>query len=464
MKIVQTLWTGNLSGSSKKSVDIKAGWPTPEFHWMSWALSCLQARSLFDEVELVTDSFGKEILIDQLGLPYSSVSTALEGVLQNYPSELWALAKIFSYSIQTEPFLHIDGDVFLWEKPGKRIMEAAIVSQNLEKDLPFYKSSLDGINKVFQHLPPIYQKEYYENKTIYSGNAGLIGGSDLGFFKTYCEEAFAFIDQNKKDLDKVLPVNLHNLNFLFEQYALYQIASRENKTISFYLEEIIETPLYEDLIRFQDRPFVKMVHPVGGFKKQQHLCDHLSKNLRFAYPSFYYKIVNWLKGEGVPMTNKIYYVLDAPVISNPFEGLENQKEQLFDKVFNPPEGIASAYKKEVHVYESLQKAFSSDLPQMLHLKIQVNEDIIMVDKIALVPSIVRVNIYEYNLDQLDTILVETVASGSYTIDALIEEVKQYFDGGEIEANLAGLQKLVIDTLKRLCYAGVLKILFAEQNI
>src|SRR5579859_7519161 len=176
MKVIQTFWTGNINGSSKKSIDIKAGWPTCEYHWMSWALSCLQARSLFDQVELVTDHFGKEILIDRLGLPYSKVSTALEGVLQNYPSQVWALAKIFSYSIQTEPFLHIDGDVFLWEKPGKKIMEAGIISQNLEKDLPFYRASLDGINEIFTDLPPIYQKKYYENKTIYSGNAGLIGG------------------------------------------------------------------------------------------------------------------------------------------------------------------------------------------------------------------------------------------------------------------------------------------------
>jgi hypothetical protein len=476
MKIIQTFWTGSQTGSLKEAMDIKAGWPTAEYHWMSWAMSCLQACSLFDQVELVTDDLGKQILVDRLGLPYTNVSTALEGTLDSYPSEVWALAKIFSYSIQTEPFLHIDGDVFLWEKPDKRIMEAGIISQNLEKDLPFYKASLDGINKVFQHLPPIYQKGYYENKAIYSGNAGLIGGNDLEFFKIYCKEAFAFIDLNREDLGKITQANLPNLNFLFEQYALYQIALKEKKRISFYLEEVVETPVYEDLIRFQDRPFVKMIHPVGSFKKQLHLYDHLSKSLRLAYPSFYYKIIDLVRGECIPMTNKVYYTFwpDVPgceeesaatqTLSNPFEGKENKKKQLFDKIFNQPAGIASAYRKEALTYENLQKAFSLDRPEMLHLIIQINEDALLLDNIALVPSIVRVTIYEYNLDQLDTIFIQIVTSGSYTIDTMIKEIKQYFDADEIKANPTSLEKLVFDTLKRLCYAGLLQIVFADQKI
>ncbi|HEY4109552.1 DUF6734 family protein [Puia sp.] len=513
MRIVQTFWTGNAPGSQNRSIDIKAGWPTSEYHWISWALSCLQACSLFNEVHLVTDHFGKEILIDRLGLPYSGVSTELEGVLRDYPSQLWALAKIFSYSIQSEPFLHIDGDVFLWEKPDKKIMEAGIISQNLEKDLFFYKAALDGINEVFGDLPPIYQKGYYENKTIYSGNAGLIGGKDLEFFKIYCAEAFAFVDRNRKDIDKIDPANLSNLNFLFEQYALVQIALRENRNISFYLEEVIETPVYEDLIRFQDRPAVKMVHPVGGFKKHVNLCDHLSNSLRASYPAFYYRIMEMVKQAGVPMTNKIY---NSPStgISNPYtvyertgeaksiwsagdqkkdeliaelHHLEQQKDRLFEKIFAHSGEMSSPYKKEALKYESLQQAFSLGAPEMLRLLVEVNENVLLIElgwiwqyaerdsikklleknlaedrssnMVALVPSIVRVNIYEYYMDQLDTLIVETIRSGVYTIESLIEEVKQYFDPDEIAANPAGLEKLVIDTLKRLSYAGVLKILF-----
>jgi uncharacterized protein DUF6734 len=401
----------------------------------------------------------------------------------------------------------------------------------------------------------------------------------LEFFRIYCKEAFEFIDATRKDFGKVNPANLQNLNFLFEQYALYQIALRENKPISFYLEKVIETPVYEDLIRFEDRPSVKMIHPVGKFKNQLHLCDHLSNSLRSAYPAFYYRIVDQVRREGIPMTNKIYYSVspDIPgsgeiesqgIIPNPYEvyertlsaiaiwnagdnmpdalqirtmtqnelqnelqnerqnelqnelqneikdrikdhrgdkkeneliidlhHLEQQKDRLFEKAFDQTRDMATAYKMEARTYESLQKAFSLGLPEMLQVRVTVNEDASIIEtgwiwkhdgddaikqidatrqmieknlyvdrslvKVALVPNIVRVNIYEYYLEHLDTLIVEVVESGQFTFGTLIEDVKQYFDPAEIEANPAGLFKLVIDVLKRLCYAGVLKIHFSE---
>lgn len=114
MKIIQTFWTGH-SKIGDNPFDLKAGWLSCEYHWMSWALSCLQLKKFYSNIELITDSIGKKILIDTFNLPYSSVSTALENSLDKYPAELWSLAKIFSYSIQKEQFIHVDGDVFLWQ-------------------------------------------------------------------------------------------------------------------------------------------------------------------------------------------------------------------------------------------------------------------------------------------------------------------------------------------------------------
>src|SRR5690349_5092674 len=106
MKIVQAFWSKPATGNSL--MDINAGWLSPEYHWMSWALSCLQAKKFYQHVELVTDERGKEILIHRLGLPYSSINTQLEAALDTYPPELWSLAKIFSYNLQEEPFIHLD--------------------------------------------------------------------------------------------------------------------------------------------------------------------------------------------------------------------------------------------------------------------------------------------------------------------------------------------------------------------
>jgi hypothetical protein len=134
MKILQTFWTGPPGNQNESLISMKAGWRLScEYHWMSWALSCLLAKSAFGEINLVTDLKGKQILIDQLQLPYSSVSTSLEGALDNYHPALFSLAKIHTYSIQTEPFLHLDGDVFLWQKPDEEFLNSRLIAQNIDK-------------------------------------------------------------------------------------------------------------------------------------------------------------------------------------------------------------------------------------------------------------------------------------------------------------------------------------------
>jgi len=303
MKILQTFWTGPSAYNTGDLINMKGGWLTCEYHWMSWALSCLQAKEIFGEVHLVTDLKGKQILVDQLHLPYTSVSTDLEGALDDYHPALFSLAKIFTYGSQTEPFLHLDGDVYLWHKPHDDLLTARLIAQNLDKDLEFYSYGLDEINRHFTHIPETMRKEYYNTKSIYGSNAGLLGGSDMAFFKRYCQQAFGFIDKNKGDLGKLNP---GNLNFIFEQYLFCSLAAEENIAIAYY-QPMVDSPVFKDYIKFEDWPDVQMVHPVGNFKKYPHVCDHLAKKLRNDYPEHYYRIINRVKSAGVDMRSAIYY-------------------------------------------------------------------------------------------------------------------------------------------------------------
>lgn len=304
MKIIQTFWTGPKNFVTDNLLNIKAGWLSPEYHWMSWTLSCHQNIKLFKEVELITDEKGETILIDILELPYTKVTTSLEGRLDHYPANLWALAKIYSYSIQQQPFLHIDSDVFLWETPDPNLQDADIISQNLELNLFFYRETLEEINKHFKNVPVIFSKKRYEQKDIYTSNAGLIGGNNLKFIQNYCQIAFDFIDKNIEELNKV---NIANLNFIFEQYLLYELSKQENVSISYFMKEIVTSPLFHDFVRFEDFTFVNIIHPVGGFKKLKFICNHLSKKLRMEYPDSYYKIINIMTSENLKIENKIYY-------------------------------------------------------------------------------------------------------------------------------------------------------------
>ncbi|ASU36311.1 DUF6734 family protein [Mucilaginibacter xinganensis] len=303
MKILQTFWSGPADKANQNLLSTKAGWLSCEYHWMSWALSCLQAKSVFGDVNLVTDEKGKQILIDQLELPYSTVSVSLEGTLDNYHPALFSLAKIHTYGTQAEPFLHLDGDVFLWQKPDADFMNSRLLAQNLDKNLEFYPYTLNQINQHFTFVPPVLQRQHYENKDVYGSNAGLIGGSDLDFFRWYSREAFDFIDKNKDNLNKV---NTGSLNFIFEQYLFCQLAA-ENRIPVTYYRPMVDDPVFKDYIKFEDHPNVAMVHPVGNFKKYHHVCDHVARTLRSDYPDYYYRIIDLVRSEGLSMRSAIYY-------------------------------------------------------------------------------------------------------------------------------------------------------------
>jgi hypothetical protein len=302
MNYLQTFWSGPHRLKKKEIYGFTGGWLSAEYHWMSWALSALQARKIFGKIELITDAPGMEMLTGVLELPYTRVSTALDTMPGHYPPDLWSLAKIYAYSLQSEPFLHLDGDLILGTRPGEAWLQSSLLCQNVEKELFFYRAMLDKINREFSYLPAPFSHAYYADREIYSCNAGLFGGTDIGFIQEYCQTAFEFIQRNSSHLRSTDA----NLNFLYEQYLLFYLAKERGIRVSPYLTEIVEDPLYKELVRFQDIPPAPLIHPVGGFKKLQWVCNSLARRLRDEYPDHYYRIIDVLRVAGVPLRSKIY--------------------------------------------------------------------------------------------------------------------------------------------------------------
>ncbi len=107
-------------------------WASSTHHLLSWVLSVKVARPHFETTVLVTDNAGARMLVDGLGLMFDHVSTELES-LYNLDARWWVLGKLLAYSIQVEPFVHIDNDVYLWKPLPRYILDADILGQNLEQ-------------------------------------------------------------------------------------------------------------------------------------------------------------------------------------------------------------------------------------------------------------------------------------------------------------------------------------------
>lgn len=284
MRIVQTFWT-----AGKSPLEESFGWRHPEYNLMSWALSCLSLREHYDEVVLYTDSLGKEILIDTLHLPYTDVQV----VFDDFPClpQHWAMAKVKTYSLQTEPFLHVDGDVYIPNALPDVLLECPLVAQNKEIGTNYYKDMMQRVCKNPNIVLPEYIRKALAEDSISSYNMGVFGGHDLQFIQRYCQEVFDFMNLNGMN-DPHNPNSNTECNVFFEQVIFAAMADRDFANV----DKVIEHDIYDqgytadefcDLYNFMDRP---LHHLLGGHKRNEEVEDLLYRRIITKYTALYKKI------------------------------------------------------------------------------------------------------------------------------------------------------------------------------
>lgn len=370
MKFVQTFWTGNHDFDTEaQGLDMTAGWLSSEFHWMSWAYSCFQLKKLHGEVELVTDERGKDILINKLELPYTSVNLALEGTVDVIHPKLFSLAKMKTYSLQTEPFVHIDGDLFLFRQINPRILSAPLISSNPEAGLYFNAEVIDEIEKKDFWIPDHLQS-LQDEPQLFSSNAGIIGGNRLDFIQEYCHISFEFVERNRKLLDDI---ETGNLNFLIEQMSFFYLARYRNLQTAYVSPAPVTDPLYHDFIRFAEIPQVQMVHAVGGCKRSSFMLGHMVRRFRMEYPKEYYRILALCRDGGVKFGNGFHNLYEASYDQGKVRykrlDFQNQEAEVFFKRYERSLGCLSRVRPgKTPVDKAGLEAMLADkeLPQQFH--------------------------------------------------------------------------------------------------
>ena len=285
MKIIQSFWTGK-----HNNIEYSFGWLSNEYHYLSWILSCNQLRKYYDEVELFTDSLGYSILIEKLKLPYTKVHIVLDE-LNNYDDNLWALAKIKSYSLMNEPFLHIDGDVFIFEPFDKNLMKSSIITQNIETTSDYYWNMWSKIKPELNFIP-IIMENYNNQLHTKAYNMGVFGGNNLSFIKKYTDASFDFVNKNKYSLSKI---NAYNFNIFFEQVLLYELSQEHQINVNCLINEDIGDNEYKGFGNFEEVPKErKYLHLLGFYKKQELVCNKMSIYVQKYYPEYYAYLENLL--------------------------------------------------------------------------------------------------------------------------------------------------------------------------
>ena len=283
MLICQTLWS-----AKKNLLEENFGWYTPQHHLMGWALSALKLSQHYDTVRLYTDNAGKEMLVDRMGIPYTDVFTDYDNL--NCPPELWAFPKLLTYERQDRPFLHVDGDVMVWKPFSNDFLTEELLAQNLERGTQHYKGLFEPIINELAYMPPCLERNLnFDDMRAY--NAGIIGGSDVSFFKKYVSLAKRFIEANSNR-----KVNIA-FNAMFEQLLFFSMAENEKKKVACLFDQIIDDNGYSNEVfaNFTKVEKLGYLHLIGPFKRSKEVCDWMARYLRRENEEMFLKIIDLFK-------------------------------------------------------------------------------------------------------------------------------------------------------------------------
>ena len=289
MRIVQTFWSGGGDPLEKSY-----GWPHAVYNLMSWALSCCSLRKYYDDVVLYTDRQGYEILIEKLHLPYTEVHVVYDGNI--CLPQHWALAKIKTYAMQTTPFLHVDGDIYVSKPFPENLFRAPLIVQNEEIGTIYYQKMLDAIMRIPNVWLPGYVCNALGGKLLPSYNMGVFGGWDIDFIHDYSREAEAFLDKNNMN-DEGNPYSAVDCNVFFEQMIFAIYAKQRGREVMGIIPHAVRDNGYTrdefcDVIKFQEKGFF---HVLGGHKRVLGICRSVADTLLVFYPKYYAAVVSVIK-------------------------------------------------------------------------------------------------------------------------------------------------------------------------
>jgi hypothetical protein len=187
MNIIMSLW-------SKPCTDGKAhGFSTIDAMIQSLIVSSNVAKKHYENIHFYTDKLGYEWIEPYLDrLPFTKIEVCLDQF--NYvPDIYWSFVKVCVYTLQKEPFIHIDNDVFLWDKiPDYLLENKDFVFQETEPlDWTGYFFYKDGL-ELYSHA--VREGIKVEENAVNCGVFACLTQDALNLLQEYYDDGKYFID------------------------------------------------------------------------------------------------------------------------------------------------------------------------------------------------------------------------------------------------------------------------------
>jgi hypothetical protein len=254
-------------------------------------LSCILARKHYDEVELWTS---KEIaeLIQKLGLPYTKINVHGKEAISN--AVLFGLPKLYTFLEQTEPFVHIDVDTFLFDRLNEsRLTDITfchqdVVINKLSSIKTYYEIYVESLLENQDKLPEWYGSNIDINEIP---NMNLVAIKSINEFKEAVQLILSIYLQNKEHWDKLT----YNGSMIMEQLGTGTCLKHLNHRFDYYFDNHIPNMSIKNNFMAFFNPYTK--------KQQLFNTDTQMNEIdNFNYDGYLHTSGYWLSN---PLTQKI---------------------------------------------------------------------------------------------------------------------------------------------------------------
>ena len=229
-KVVYSHWSKPMGKSSA------VGFNSLKMFAASAQLSVRLNLKYFKDVELVTDKAGYDLLIKRFKVPFTNVVVCLDE-MNHVQSRHWNMAKLKACSLQTEPFMHQDLDVYWLKKPEDRLLNASVFAQDVENnpetDALFYKPYIDHAKEHFKDIP-----KYIDTSDYSAINCGVVGFNDLSIIDKWVEDAWSYVDYYEKFDVEATFKDLGGV--VAEQAILYHLLKSRDTNVEYVLSKASE--------------------------------------------------------------------------------------------------------------------------------------------------------------------------------------------------------------------------------
>lgn len=235
MNAIQSLWT--------KPEKYSCSYNSLEDMLDSMELSVITIKQLkqFEKIKFYTDTKGFK-LTERIHKYYDEIIVCLNDIDWCYDYN-WAYAKLYVYNLQTEPFVHIDNDVYIFNKLPQHWIDGKV-------DFFFQSEELLSYHRFYEYgcfsMKNIITPEMIDvyNLPVKAINAGIFGVHDLSIMPQYFKNATEFVEKNQ---------------LLFENGILER---RKQFTCCVIFEQLFIIPLLKNkkieyLLDFYCQPFTK---------------------------------------------------------------------------------------------------------------------------------------------------------------------------------------------------------------